>query len=229
MKKILSLLFCLLAFPAVAEPLTNYEAVEILGKGTAVMQRWSSKYCTTWKAQDKVFVTAAHCRGTVSSSVQIKQSTNYGYTYVKSIVLPVSTEKSNGKDEDWMIMNTEETMDEMVALPIGCGDGVKIGEQVAIGHYPAGLNFSVSFGTVMTLDITSSRNRAVIATDAAGAPGSSGAPVISMETGRVIGIVTEGLVSRFGSFAMGLEDINIIDLCENLVDDPEVMKQAYDF
>ena len=194
-------LFILIS-PAQAE-LTRYEAVEALTKGTAVIQRWSSKFCTTWKARERVFVTAAHCRGSITDSVQIKRSTDFGYTYIKSYTVPVE-EKSNGKKQDWMILHTTSVMEDMVALPLGCGDEVKIGMSVAVGHYPAGLNFSVSFGHVMTMDVTSGRHNAVIAMDAHAAPGSSGAPVISMETGRVIGIHIEGLVSRFGAFAVGL-------------------------
>lgn len=221
---------CLLSVrPATAASLTNYEAVDVLSKGTAVMQRWSSKFCTVWKAQEKVFVTAGHCRSSVNTSVQIKQSGKYDYTYIKSISLPISSQKGGGKDEDWMVLHTEDVMDDMVALPIGCGDELKMGEPVAIGHYPAGLDFSVSFGHIMTLDVDNNRSNAVIATDAAAAPGSSGAPVISMETGRVIGMVIEGIVSRFGAFAVGLESVENLDLCENLVkeDEREVINDTF--
>ena len=210
-------LFILIS-PAQAE-LTRYEAVEALTEGTAVIQRWSSKLCTTWKARERVFVTAAHCRRSITDSVQIKRSTDFGYTYIKSYTVPVE-EKSNGKKQDWMILHTLSVMEDMVALPLGCGDGVKIGMSVAVGHYPAGLNFSVSFGHVMTMDVTSGGN-AVIAMDAHAAPGSSGAPVISMDTGRVIGILIEGLVSRFGAFAIGLESIDNVDLCDGLLQGEE--------
>ncbi len=214
MKKVFALLALMLfATPAMAD-LTRYEAVDILTKGTAVGQRWSTKLCTVWKYADRQFATAKHCSGTFNSRTQIKQSHNYDYVYVQSITIPVDDDKEGSKREDWMTFRTKDTMDEMVALPLGCGDEMKIGEQVAVGHYPAGLNFSVSFGHIMTFDITSGRNNAVIAIDAHAAPGSSGSPVISMETGNVIGILIEGIVSRFGAFAVGLENINNTDMCE---------------
>ena len=209
-------LFILIS-PAQAE-LTRYEAVEALTKGTAVIQRWSTKMCTTWKAREKVFITAGHCKRTITDSVQIKRSTDFGYTYIKSYTVPVE-EKSNGKKQDWLVLHTLSVMEDMVALPLGCGDEVKIGMSVAVGHYPSGLNFSVSFGHVMTMDVAS--GNAVIAMDAHAAPGSSGAPVINMETGRVIGILIEGLVSRFGAYAIGLESIDNVDLCDGLLQGEE--------
>lgn len=226
MKKLLTLLtFLVLATPASAEEipvlpddmLTRYEAVHILSHGTAVLTRYGNKTCTVWKAGEKLFATAGHCSGAVSKSSQIKQmGDRWKNTNIKSLVYPINTEKDGGKTADWMLLNTSHVMEEMGALSLGCGDELKIGEPVAVGHYPAGLNFSVSFGHVMTMDVTSNRNNAVIAVDAAGAPGSSGAPVISLETGRVVGIVIEGIVSRFGAFAMGLESINNFDLCDYL-------------
>ena len=210
--------------------LTRYEAVDLLRSGSAVMKRWSQKFCSTWKVADKTFVTAKHCASGINSNITVRQlGDTWDSSTVRSVTIPIGSDKEGNKDQDWITYTIHDTMKDMVALPRGCGHELKIGEPIAIGHYPAGLNFSVSFGSVITLDTDlGRRSNAVIAIDGAAAPGSSGAAVISMETGKVIGIIIEGIVSRFGAFAIGLESVDNFYLCDGLKGEGDEQEAIHD-
>ena len=84
----------------------------------------------------------------------------------------------------------------LTPLPLGDADDVRVGDgAIAIGN-PFGLERSLSVGVVSALGrrITSpdgTRIRNVVQTDAAINPGNSGGPLLD-ETGRVIGVMTQG-------------------------------------
>ncbi|RZA23331.1 MAG: PDZ domain-containing protein, partial [Proteobacteria bacterium] len=90
----------------------------------------------------------------------------------------------------------------LIALPFGSSDNVKVGEFVIALGAPFGLEFSQSFGAVSAtsrgnLNITNLGN--FIQTDAAINPGNSGGPLLDMQ-GNVIGMNT-AIFSRSGSSA----------------------------
>ncbi|RZA17167.1 MAG: PDZ domain-containing protein, partial [Proteobacteria bacterium] len=90
----------------------------------------------------------------------------------------------------------------LIQLPFGSSDNVKVGEFVIALGAPFGLEFSQSFGAVSAtsrgnLNITNLGN--FIQTDAAINPGNSGGPLLDMQ-GNVIGMNT-AIFSRSGSSA----------------------------
>ncbi len=105
---------------------------------------------------------------------------------------------------DISILKIEET--EMAALEWGDARRIKVGNFVWIAGSPFGLDASVSFGIVSSLErrsMNGSPLRDYIQTDAAINPGNSGGPMLDVE-GKVVGIVTsiQGDENRGIGFAL---------------------------
>jgi S1-C subfamily serine protease len=86
----------------------------------------------------------------------------------------------------------------------------KLGEPVAALGYPLGLPLTVTRGSVSGLDrtipIEGLRRRKLVQTDAALNPGNSGGPLISADTGEVLGLVDLGSLRYNGlAFAVSAE------------------------
>lgn len=93
-----------------------------------------------------------------------------------------------------------------VEARLGCSDAPEPGESVvAVGH-PISLKYSVTRGIVSRM--ASMDGEALIQTDAAINTGNSGGPLVSMRTGRVIGMTTKLMNRRNGAgFALPVEGL----------------------
>jgi S1-C subfamily serine protease len=101
-------------------------------------------------------------------------------------------------DSDVAVIKVEAPADQLVPIPLGSGDALKVGETViAIGN-PFGLSGTMTVGIVSAKDRTLDSLRespnggfftsgAVIQTDAAINPGNSGGPLLNL-AGEVVGI-----------------------------------------
>ena len=78
----------------------------------------------------------------------------------------------------------------------------QLGETVAALGFPLGLPLTVTEGSVSglgrTVPITGIRRRQMVQTDAAVNPGNSGGPLISLDTGEVVGLVDLGTTQANG-------------------------------
>jgi serine protease Do len=84
-------------------------------------------------------------------------------------------------------------------LPLGDAGGLQVGDRVAVVGSPMGMDFSVSQGTVSSMD-RRYLGLAYLQTDTATNPGNSGGPMLD-EEGRVVGVVS---LKRMDAEGIGL-------------------------
>ncbi len=139
-----------------------------------------------------------------------------------------------GKDKlsDVAVLEVE-TENNLVALPLGNSDEVKIGDWVIAVGNPFGLNGTVTFGVVSAKHRSGIRlpggeiYQDFIQTDAAINPGNSGGPLINMK-GEVIGVNTAITSPTSGNVGIGFAiPINIAkNVAEQLIE-KGVVKRGY--
>jgi V8-like Glu-specific endopeptidase len=196
-------------------PLTSKEVAEKLGKSVVALTDYSGAYCSAAKIGPKQFLTALHCVGygdkvTLSNGRILK---------IKSVLAGLQEKPSaynvSGRDEDWAIINTKDDDDTVVALEIGCSEEVYLGQEIAYAGFPHPTQYALGFGKITTVKpVLGGRNNLDYGMDVHAAPGASGSAVISVDTGKVIGILTEGIAARTGFFMVGLESVKNMDVCE---------------
>ena len=104
--------------------------------------------------------------------------------------------------------------------PLGTAEDLQVGELVLAVGNPFALNHSVTFGIVSAVGrshvgIAAYEN--FIQTDAAINPGNSGGPLVSVRTGKVIGINT-AILSKSGGF-QGIAFTIPIDMAKRVIED----------
>lgn len=207
MALLLSLFVAVPAVPASAE-ITPKEAAALL---VASVVELNSKSCTASKIGSHQYLTAKHC---VSS--KMKLSTKSYSMWAKSVVMAWQDKAKGNRQEDWAVINTATDTDDIVALTLGCNEEIYLGMPVAYAGYPNPAEFAFGMGAVTSLLPSRSRNSNLdYMMDVPAAPGASGSPIISMDTGYVVGILTEGVLNNsIGAFMVGFESIQNIDLCD---------------
>ena len=193
--------------PASAE-LTPKEAANLLINSVVEL---NNKSCTAAKIGPYQYLTAKHC---VSSKMKLA-SKSYSM-WAKSVLMAWQDKAKGNRKEDWAIINTATDTDDIKALTLGCNEEIYLGMRVAYAGYPNPTEFSFGMGAVTSLLPSRNRkNNLDYMMDVHAAPGASGSPVISMETGYIIGILTEGVINgRIGAFMVGFESIKGLDLCD---------------
>ncbi|MCH8022369.1 MAG: trypsin-like peptidase domain-containing protein [Thaumarchaeota archaeon] len=220
MRKIFGAILVTLALMSAAyAQMTPKEAASHLEKSVVAMQKtWSDPFCTGFKIDTKVFLTAAHCASDVNNDTRLTSKYSEKYQFIRSVLRTTQEKKDGDRVEDWAIMNTVEENDELSALVLACDEEIYLGMPIAYAGYPAPMDFAFGIGTVMSLNKVKNRSNDLdFVVDLQAAPGASGSPIISLDTGNVIGILTEGVyASRAGAFGVGIEGIANLDLCEDL-------------
>ncbi len=178
-----------------------------------------SGVCTASKIGKKTFLTARHCVSNLSANYRVDK--DFEYQYVKTILVTVSS-KGRSRKEDWAILNMITENTKLKTLRINCTEEIYLGMPVAYAGYPEMINFAFSSGQVTSVNPPDGRGmNSDFAVDLAAAPGASGSPIISLDTGNIIGILTEGVFSsRAGAFMVGIESIANLDLC-----DPQILRR----
>lgn len=129
-------------------------------------------------------------------------------------------------DHDLAVLQIQAPADQMVPLPIGGSQDVKVGQKVlAIGN-PFGLDHTLTTGVVSALgrtikSLTERTIDGVVQTDAAINPGNSGGPLLD-SSGRLIGINTQ-IFSPSGAYA-GIGFAVPVDMVNRIV--PELIKHG---
>lgn len=202
---------------AAVKPLTVREAAEKLQKSVAAVTYRSQTICSAAKIGPGQFLTAFHCLQW-GETITLQNGRILKIKSVLATMQPKPVDTANKakkeRDEDWAILNTVDDDESVVALELGCNDTPYLGMQVAYAGFPAPTQYAYGSGhitSVFPMDGTS--NNLDYAMDVHAAPGASGSAVISMDTGRVIGILTEGVPSRVGFYMVGIESVKNLDAC----------------
>jgi len=168
---------------------------------------------------DKLFLSAGHCAGIfVSGNGRIRSKEGYDWVGVKSFTLTTQKKADGKRYEDWLLLNSTDNLDGVEPLTLGCTDTVYVGMPIAYAGYPAPIEYGMGLGHIMSVNpVHTYFNNLDFVIDVHAAPGASGSPVINLETGHVIGVLTEGVPSRVGFFAVGIEHISNLDLCDEAI------------
>jgi len=191
---------------------TAAEMAEKLNASVAELQTGQG-WCTATKIGHRKWLTAGHC-----VTRNGKLVTEEGYLYPRSITVSVSEKEDGKRLEDWAIMNTATDYDTVPALELGCSEELYQGMPVAYLGFPAGADRAFMQGYISSVrKVRGGYNDADWVIDVPVAGGASGSAIVSMETGRIIGVLTEGVYSqRTGFFLAAAESIRNLDTCEDL-------------
>lgn len=208
-----------LAAPAYAEdtiPFSPKHIAEVLSNSVVAVIYKSGIMCSASKIGPHTFLTARHC---VEAGETLRLSG--GRTLHIQSVLIAQQEKPrigtvSGRHEDWAVLNTVEDDDAVASLQLACGETPYLGQELAYAGYPDPTQFSIGFGRITTVQpMNNGANGADYGMDVHAAPGASGSPILSLDTGKVIGILTEGISnSRVGAFMVGFESVAGMDACD---------------
>ncbi len=210
-----------------AEMTPKEAAVHLEKSVVALKKSWGDPFCTGFKIDVKTYLTANHCARSIDSNTRLVSNFSNDYLYVRSVIRTTQEKNSGNRDEDWAILNTSTENEELSSLVLGCDEEVYLGMPIAYAGYPAPMDFAFGIGTVMSLNkVSNSRNDLDFIVDVQAAPGASGSPIISLDTGNVIGVLTEGVSSsRRGAFGVGIEHIANLDICEDYLKENGDSKQ----
>jgi S1-C subfamily serine protease len=192
---------------AIAAPFSPAEMAIRLSASTAELRG-----CTATKIGARMWLTAGHC---INADSRVE--TLNGYLYPRSITVALQDKDGNRK-EDWAIVNTSTEDRTIPTLPLGCNDTIYPGMPVAYLGYPGQTDRAFIMGYVSTMRQVRNygRNNADWVLDLPVAGGASGAAVVSMDTGNIVGIVTEGVAApRTGFFMAAAESVKNLDWCED--------------
>lgn len=213
-KWILSLLI-VLGLTSIAYAVTPKEVGKILANSVVRLENGSSTFCTASKIGPRLFLTAKHCKMGIGSNTRIVHGTFA--QFIRSLTFPTQEKSTGRREEDWMFLNASYSNEDIAELYLGCDDEIYLGMPIAYGGYPQPLNFTMAIGRIISLEkVDSYRHNLDFVIDVHAAPGSSGSPIINLDTGNVIGILTEGVsAARAGAFAIGVEHVGNLDICED--------------
>ena len=194
-----------------AAEITPAEMAITLDKSVALLNLGGG-YCTATKIAPRQWLTARHC---ITSSMKIE--TEKTYLYPRSVLMTVEDKTEGSRNEDWAIVNTADEDESVPSLPLGCNDTVYAGMPVAYLGYPADVDRAFVMGHVSSMKRARNYvNDADWVMNMVVAGGASGSALVSMDTGNIIGIVTEGLSSpRTGFFMTGIESVRNLDWCQD--------------
>jgi len=193
------------------------ETARVLSRGV-VKLTIGAGHCTASKIGPQQFLTAGHCAQFSQGAGRIE----YGYQYLFPGWAQVpKVKKSDGRrHEDWAIIHTTDDSDDIETLELGCGEILYEGQMIAYYGY-SGDSESPTFGSgrIASTLPPKGRNDADFTIDVQAAPGSSGAPIVSIDSGKVIGILTEGVSGpRVGFYLIGVESVNSLPVCREFDD-----------
>lgn len=212
MKKFFAALAAALLITTAASALTVKEAAEKLGNASAAVIQSSGgqAVCSAAKIGERQFLTARHC-----VDMNIKLRTKSGQILEVDSALVTLQNKSQGRKEDWAILNTHQDDVSATALTLGCKTSIELGMDVAYAGYPDPTKYALGLGRITTQGpIWDKRNSLDWGMDVHAAPGASGSPVIDVATGTVIGVLVEAIFAdRAGVYMIGFEDIKNTDMC----------------
>jgi V8-like Glu-specific endopeptidase len=197
--------------------MTSADAAKLLTGSVVQMSVGNRGICTASKISPSTFLTAAHCARSLSDDFRLIHNIDtWSYQFIKSITITVAEKEDGKRKEDWAILHTETENKDLAALQIGCNEKVYLGMPVAYAGYSNPVDFAFSVGYVASVNkITKSGSNSDFLIDVQASAGASGSPIISLDTGRIIGILIEGIrTPQRGFFLVGIESIRSLSLCD---------------
>ena len=198
-------------------PVTPAGVAKLLLASVVKMSVGTYGICTASKIGPATFLTAAHCARSLSDNFRLINNHNkWSYQFIRSITITVSEKEDGNRQEDWAILHAETEDKGLSALSLGCSESIYLGMPVAYAGYPNPVDFAFGLGYVASVNKVDARgSNADFLIDVQAAPGASGSPVISLDTGSIIGILTEGIGAKNrGFFLVGIESIKSLTLCD---------------
>jgi V8-like Glu-specific endopeptidase len=205
-----------LAAPDANTALTASEAAKLLQAAVVAVNYSGKTICSAAKIGPTQYLTAQHCLA-FGEKVELPNGRLLKIVSILTSLEEKAAVKDSGssRGEDWAIFNVAEEDNSVTALELGCTEELYLGQGIAYAGYPFPTQFA--FGTghitgVMPLlrEVGGGND---FQTDVHAAPGASGSAVISLDTGKIVGILTEGVPSRIGFFMVGMESVKSLDAC----------------
>lgn len=210
MKKFLIGLLSLFAITSVAyaEEVSIKDGAELLSQSVAQVSINGDVICTAFKIADNQYMTAGHCVGIASRGAYIRNE------HVVSSITHVTV--GVGDKDDWAVFYTKSDDTAVAPLVPACDEEVYLGMPIAYMGYPYPVDVAYGTGHVTSVNDLKGSGGAntSISTDVHASHGASGSPVISLDTGHLIGILIEGVRGGAGFFMVGLQDIKDTPLCQ---------------
>lgn len=194
--------------PANAE-MKKAEAYALLDGAIVELKKGTTFQCTAARVDMGTvfnpFLTARHCITRIPQDYRLDPG--YGYFDVNMVALPTEF------DDDWAVVFTMDDVEEDTpnALKLACNEEVYPGMPIAYAGYPYPFGRTFFSGEVVSVEdmkFKFPKSDIIISQSAHG--GASGSPVISMDTGHVIGVLIEGI----GNF-VGIQEVKGTPLCPN--------------
>lgn len=202
---LLAVLWAAFVIPAHAE-MPRKDAVALLDAAVVELRKGSETICTAAKVGPTEYLSARHCTQRLADDYELK----LGYTYQ----FPSSVTIGLNDGDDWAVLNVSEEDEEIGSLGLGCDEEVYLGMPVAYMGYPDPVDRAFSVGYVSSVNPTTERMMNTdFVVDVQASHGASGSPIISLDTGNVVGVLIEGVRGGAGFFMIGAQEVADTPLC----------------
>lgn len=190
------------------------DAAIILQQSTVRMEKSNKAFCTATKVGENLYLTARHCTESLDE-FNLRFDPTFELSYPKSATLPIGTKEPDDRKFDWALIETHVEMESVAAANYGCEEEIYLGMPVATFGYSGRTQPSFSAGYVASLTPGKRPNQFDFAVDLQIAPGASGSAVISLDTGDIIGVITEIVPApRAGVYLTGAQLMSQTSLCD---------------
>lgn len=203
-----------LSFPAVAQ--SPRDVATRLGESVVELTRAGNPTCTATKIGPTKFLTAKHCVTGLDTNFRLEFG--FDYSWPKSVTIPID-KKSDGRAEDWATLTTFQDVPKIKIMELGCLEEIYLGMPVAfLGFsYPTAPSFSMG----MVSSVEKTRNSSLnsdFTVDVQAGPGASGSSIMSVKSGRIIGVLVEAVMAQrgMGMILVGVQAIRYTDMCDDL-------------
>jgi hypothetical protein len=200
---------------AMADPLSIKEAFTSLDESVLKMEHRGDKVCSASKIGPRSFLTARHCVVDLAAIMPNKERTvrlQRSKTWLT--VLPASVEVGMLKGEDWAVFHTYSDTPDIPMLQLGCGEEVELGDRMVTAGYPTIFNKVIVTGLVASVEEIDHYLKDEVGSefwvDFPSGGGASGSPVISLKTGKITGILVEGVRTPA---LTGIESVDVLSIC----------------
>lgn len=210
-----AVLFCASVTVARGAEIPARELAEKLDASTAHLYQNGRSQCTATKIGEREWLTAGHCAA-FGLKLELSDGT---YLWTRSLTVAVSEKADGRRLEDWAILHTTEYSPDTPALELACGEKIYQGQPIAYFGFPHPTEKSYLQGYIASVrKVRTSYNDSDWVIDVPAAGGASGSAIVDRNTGKIIGVLTEGILGdrqSVGFYLTGAESVQNLDQCED--------------